>query len=114
MRREYLQQFDEVFNCNLSEKIRINMPVLDKLYEYFENDIYVANKTQRDLAKKRANKYEVIMKSLNKHQQELFDEYFQIENDIAIDIEKQLFTFGFLIAKELDFECNEILKRKNE
>ena len=113
MRREYFQQFDAVFNCNISEKIRINMSLLDKLYEYFENDIYAANKTQCDLAKKRASKYEILMESLNKHQQELFDEYFQIENDIAIDIEKQLFVFGFLIAKELDFECNEILK-KNE
>ena len=109
MNQEYLELFNEVFKCNISEKIRAKMPVLNKIYESFENDIYVPSNYQKTLTKQRAQKYAEITNELNNKQRKAFDEYFEIENEIQIDIEKQLFVFGFLVAKELEEECKSII-----
>ncbi|MBQ3407859.1 MAG: hypothetical protein IJH12_01470 [Clostridia bacterium] len=111
MNEEYAKLFDNAFKCNISKKIRLDMTMLNKIYECFENDIYVPTNFQKTLSKQRAKKYVEVTNILDNKQRKAFDEYFEIENEIQIDIEKQLFIFGFLVAKELDVECKSIIKQ---
>ena len=47
---------------------------------------------------------------LNNKQAENFREYWELENQLTIEIEKQLFMYGYIIAQQLNNETNNINK----
>lgn len=104
MEKEYIKNFDRIFNTKISNDIRLNMPLLNKIFDYFESDIYVLDTRQKNLGKEKLSIYEDLLETLSEKQLDLFNKYCEIQNEVTIDIEKQLFIFGSLVAIELNKE----------
>lgn len=106
MEEEYVANFDRIFNTELSKNMRANMPLLNRIFNCFESDIYVLDSRQRELGKEKLLVYEDLSRNMSAKQVDLFNKYCELQNEVTIDIEKQLFIFGYLVAMELNKEIS--------
>ena len=100
---EYLKHFDNIFNTNTRNNIR-QMPLFDVFYERFADDFYIQRKEIQDLITKRRITSDKLEETFTEEQQKLFEEYWDLDSQIAEDLRKQLFLFGFITATELFIE----------
>lgn len=106
MEEEYVKNFDKIFNTELSKNMRTNMPLLNKIFYYFEYDIYVLDSRQKELGKEKLLVYDELSRSMSEKQVDLLNKYCELQNEVTIDLEKQLFIFGYLVAMELNREIS--------
>lgn len=110
--QEYIEHFNKIFGTNITDRIN-NMPLLEKLFEYFEEDLYQPSDKYKKLrAKKRVieNKLE---STFNKQQKKLFEKYWETENNAIQEEQQQLFMFGYLVAIQLMKEGDNCQKHQN-
>lgn len=100
---KYLKHFDSIFDTNTRKTIK-QMPLFDVFYEQFADDFYIQREEVQALIKERRIISEKLEKSFTKEQQKLFEEYWDLDSQIAEDLRKQLFLFGYITATELFIE----------
>ena len=101
--KEILENFDKIIGTN--KKIDTSkFPLLLKIFEQFEGDIFVESQEYKNLKQERQNIQAKISESFSDDQKQLFEEYWDIENKMQSEIEKAIFLFGYLIQDELENE----------
>ena len=101
--KEILENFDKIIGTN--KKIDTSkFPLLLKIFEQFEGDIFVESQEYKNLKQERQNIQAKISVSFSDDQKQLFEEYWDIENKMQSEIEKAIFLFGYLIQDELENE----------
>lgn len=107
---EYIKNFEEQFNIK-NIKIDVSkLPLLDYIFNIFGEELYKPSKKSINLRKKAIKLGNKLEKMLNNKQAENFREYWELENQLTIEIEKQLFMYGYIIAQQLNNETNNINK----
>ena len=89
---EYLRHFDNIFNTNTRNNIK-QMPLFDVFYERFADDFYIQREEVKDLIMKRRITSDKLEETFTEEQQKLFEEYWDLDSQIAEDLRKQLFMF---------------------
>lgn len=105
MEQDYLKRFDEIFGTKTNKNIRLNMPILENIFENFGETLYTPSKRYDELSHKKIEILNEMQKTFTPEQKEMFDIYHEIENQISIDVEEQLFMFGYILGNELKFEA---------
>lgn len=100
---KYLKHFDNIVGTNTRNNIK-QMPLFDVFYERFADDFYIQRKEIQDLITKRRITSDKLEETFTEEQQKLFEEYWDLDSQIAEDLRKQLFLFGFITATELFIE----------
>lgn len=100
---KYLKHFDKIFDTNTRKTIK-QMPLFDVFYEQFADDFYIQREEVQGLIKERRIISEKLEKSFTKEQQKLFEEYWDLDSQIAEDLRQQLFLFGYITATEIFME----------
>jgi len=103
--KEVLKHFDTIFNTETIKNIKFdNMKLLKVLYEYFEENLYTPSERYLALRKEHIAISDELEKTFTPDQQKLFEKYWEIGSELCAEENKQLFLFGYIMAKELDFE----------
>ena len=103
--KEILENFDKIIGANNAKKMDISkFPLLLKIFEQYRDDIFVKSQEYKELEQNRKNIEDKINLSFSNEQKQLFEEYWNIENKIESEIEKQIFLFGYLIRNEIENE----------
>ena len=106
---ETLKHFDKIFNTETIKHINYdNMKLLKALYEYLEEDIYTPSAKYLELMHKHVEISDELEKTFTPEQSELFEKYWEIGSYMCAEENRQLFLFGYIIAKELDREIKLI------
>lgn len=99
-----IERFDKIFNTSTSEHIKLNMPLLKHIYYLLEETIRIPCTKYNRLRDKKIKLSDKLSNTLNTYQNDCFENYRQISNEMASVEDFQLFCFGYLLAKELDRE----------
>ena len=103
--KEIIKNFDKIIGTNKSQKINISkFPLLLKIFEQFEEDMFIETQEYKELKQERQNIENKINSSFSNEQKQLFEEYWDIENKMQSEAEKQIFLFGYLMRDELENE----------
>lgn len=100
---ETLKHFDKIFETETRKNIK-QMPLFNVFYEYFADDFYTPTEETRDLMKERRLISDKLEKTFTEEQQKLFEKYWDLDGQIAEDLRRQLFLFGYITATELFLE----------
>lgn len=101
--KKILEHFDSIFETNTKKEIR-DLPLFNVFYEYFANDFYTPTEETKKLMKERRIVSDKLEKTFAEGQQKLFEEYWDLDSQIAEDLRRQLFLFGYITATELFIE----------
>ena len=102
---EILKNFDKIIGTNNAKKIDTSkFPLLLKIFEQFEEDLFVESQEYKEVKQERQNIVDKINKSFNDEQKQLFEQYWDIESKMHSEIEKEIFLFGYLIRDEIEKE----------
>lgn len=103
--KEIIENFDKIIGTNKTQKIDISkFPLLLKIFEQFEEDMFVETQEYKELKQERQNIEAKIRESFSNEQKQLFEEYWDAQNKMQSEIEKQVFLFGYLMRDELENE----------
>lgn len=112
--KEILQHFDSIFDTSTLKNIDFNnLPMLKKLFEYFEEELYTPSPKYAELRKKHIEIGDLLEQSFTEAQKTLFEKHWEIGNEMTLEEHEQLFYFGFIIAKTLDKETSFIKEKNN-
>lgn len=106
--KEILQHFDNIFGTKVANHIKLNIPLIKIIFEKFEEDLYTANETYNKVRKEQIKISDELYKTFTQEQKDLFEKYWQITNELGSLEDEQIFSFGFIMAKELDKESKII------
>lgn len=107
--KEILKHFDSIFDTNTLNSIDFNnLPLLNKLFEYFEEDLYTPSPKYKELRKKHIEVADLLEKSFTEGQQTLFEKYWELGNEMDLEEHEYLFYFGVIIGKAFDKETQLI------
>ena len=107
--KEVLKHFDTIFNTETIKNIKFDdMKLLKVLYEYFEENLYTPSERYSALRKEHIAISDELEKTFTPDQQQLFEKYWEIGSYMCAEENRQLFLFGYIIAKELDREIKLI------
>lgn len=103
--KEIIENFDKIIGTNKSQKKDTSkFPLLLKIFEQFEGDMFVETQEYKELKQERQNIENRINSNFSNEQKQLFEEYWDTQNKMQSEIEKQIFLFGYLIRDELENE----------
>lgn len=106
--KEILKNFDKITGTNNAKKIDTSkFPLLLKIFEQFEEDMFVETQEYKELKEERKNIETQINSSFSDEQKQLFEEYWTVQNKMQSEIEKQIFLFGCLMKNELEDELKK-------
>ncbi len=100
-----LKHFDNIFHTNTTKDFDYyfsKLALLQKLYEYFEEDLCRSNPQYKDLRKQHIEITDMLIQNLSKGQQTLFDNHLEIGSQMVSVECEQMYYFGYLMAKVLD------------
>ena len=107
-KQEYLKFFDEVFGTDTEKYIDLSkVPLLSKVYDRILDDILKMSKRYQKNWKQSNRVSEKLCKTFTKEQKKLFEKFLEIDSELQIETEEQVFMFGYIMAKELDRECKK-------
>ncbi len=111
---EIKKHFDSIFGTDTLNNINFkDLPLLQQLFDYFEEDIYKPSQKYDELRRKHIEIADLLEQSFTEAQQTLFEKYWEIGNEMSVEEDQQLFFFGCIMAKTLEKETN-ILKNNNK
>ena len=92
--KEFAQHFDSIYKTDTIHNLDFEkMKMLQKVYEYFEEDL-----------RSEERRVDMLEKTHSKAQKTLFNEHLEIGSQMASLECEQMFYFGFIFAKTLDTE----------
>lgn len=108
-RKQKIQQlmthFDNVFETNVAKDIDLyfnNIALLQKVYEYFEEDFCKTDPEYDKLRTKSIQVSDILDKTFTEAEQTLFEKYWEIEMQMGALENEKMFYFGYIMAKTLD------------
>ena len=104
MKQEYLELFDKLFDKDIRNIKLEDKPMLKELYYYFEEKLYQPNDRYLKLKEHRNEVDKEIEKEFTSLQYNLFVEYWELDNIMASEMEKQIFLYGVIIGAKLNEE----------
>lgn len=103
--KEFAQLFDSIFKTDTIHKLDFEkMKMLQKVYEYFEEDLVKTSPAYKELSKQHSGIVDMLEQSHSKAQTTLFNEHLEIGSQMVSLECEQMFYFGFIFAKTLDTE----------
>lgn len=103
-----LKHFDKVFETETVKNLKNidfeKLKLLSKFYEYFEDEIYRPSEEYEKLRKQQTKVSNEIEKTFTDKQKQLFEKHWKITNNMISEEQQQAFMFGFIVAKEFEFE----------
>lgn len=107
--KEISKHFDAIFDTSILNSIDFNnLPLLKKLFEYFEEDLYSPSPKYKELRKKHIEVADLLEKTFTEPQQTLFEKYWELGNEMTLEEHEQLFYFGVIVGKTFDKETQLI------
>ena len=100
----YKVLFDEVFNTRTKDKIELDKPLLNIIFNELRDKLYTTSKEYIELQRECCKLYVELFRGLNTEQKELIGKIDKMNCQIYAEQEKKLFIWGYLIARELDRE----------
>lgn len=106
-----INRFGEIFEIK-NIKIDIEkLPLLKFILREFGEDLYTPSKANEELRREKIKLGDELEKTFTDEQKEKFIKYWTLENEIAEELEGQLFMYGFIMAQELK---NEVENTKTD
>lgn len=102
--QQILKHFDKTFCTKIVNNMSLNMPLLKNLYEKFEEDIFKPNEKYEILRKEQIKIADELYPTFTEKQNNLFEKYWQITNQLNSIEDEQAFCVGYIFAKELESE----------
>lgn len=104
-KQEYLKRFDEVFGTDTRKYIDVSkVPLWSVIYDRIIDDITKTSTYYNELRHKCVEALDKLQDTFSKEQKALFEVYCDIDNEQQIEMEQQIFFFGYILAKELERE----------
>lgn len=111
---EIKKHFDSIFGTNTLNNINFkDLPLLQQLFDYFEEDIYKPSPKYDELRRKHIEIADLLEQSFTEAQQTLFEKYWEIGNQMSVEENQQLFFFGCIMTKTLEKETNILKENSN-
>ncbi len=105
--KDILRHFDSIFDTDTLKNIDFsNMKLLKTLFSYFEEELYTPGLEYEKLRTKQLRISDKMESTFTEEQQKLFEQYWEITNQMSYEEEQQLFLFGYIIATKLNVESN--------
>lgn len=101
-KKTILEHFDKIFETNIKEKIALDIPILKLIYERFEEELTIPNEEYVKLRKDHIKLSEKLETSLSKEQWDIFEDHWDLTNQLGAIESEQLFYFGWIMAKALE------------
>ncbi len=96
-----INRFGEIFEIK-NIKIDIEkLPLLKFILREFGEDLYTPSKANEELRKEKIKLGDELERTFTDEQKKKFIKYWELENEIAEELESQLFMYGFIMAQEL-------------
>lgn len=108
--KKILEHFDSIFETNTKKEIK-DLPLFNVFYECFADDFYTPTEETKKLMKERRIVSDELEEIFTEQQKKLFEKYWDLDSQIAEDLRRQLFLFGYIVATELFIETG--VKGKN-
>ena len=106
-----INRFGEIFEIK-NIKIDIEeLPLLKFILREFGEDLYTPSKANEELRKEKIKLGNELEKTFTFEQKNKFIKYWELENQIAEELEGQLFMYGVIMAQELK---NEVENTKTD
>ncbi len=104
--KDILRHFDSIFDTDALKNIDFsNMKLLKTLFSYFKEELYTSSLEYEKLRTKQLRISDKMESTFTEEQQKLFEQYWEITNQMSSEEEQQLFLFGFIISTNLNNEC---------
>ena len=103
---EILKHFDMIF-CSNSQKHLQDMPVLMKIFSKLDDSFYIVDDEYQKLRKEKISIESKLLPKLSVEERTLYNELEEVENQMKGQREKQMFIFGYLLARQIDFESKK-------
>ena len=99
-----MKHFDNIWETKVKEHIKLDIPLLQALYDKFRFDLFQTIPDYKDLIKKQTDIGNTLYDSLTEEQKNMWNEHWELSSEIGSLESEQLFYFGFLMAQELNKE----------
>lgn len=109
--KEILIHFDRIFDTQTVNNIELNMPLLNKIYDNISEELSTTNEKYKQLRHEKIELEDKLYKILTENQLKLYKEICELDSQMKIIMEQQLWFFGVLTAEELSTEKN--VRNKN-
>lgn len=101
-----LKHFDDIFNTNTRNNMK-QLPLFRVFFEKFKEDFYTVDEETKELITKRTEISKKLKEQLTEEQQKLWEEYWDIDNQIQEELRRNLFLYGYITATELFVETTD-------
>ena len=103
---EILKQFDMIF-CSNSQKHLQDMPVLMKIFSKLDDSFYIVDDEYEKLRKEKISIESKLLQKISADERTLYNNLEEVDNQMKGQREKQMFIYGYLIAKHLNLKSNK-------
>ena len=103
---EIQKHFDNIFNTQTVKDIELNMPLLNNIYDNISEQLSTTNEKYKQLRHQKIELEYKLYEMLTEDQLKLYKEVCEIDSQMKSIMEHQLWFFGVLTAKQLEFETN--------
>ena len=91
--------FDDTFDTTISKEMKDKkIPMLEWLFKNMGEELFIPSKKHKEIRSKRAAISDQILSTYSYEQEKLFSDYWELENEIDEDINKQMLIFGYCLA----------------
>ena len=104
---EILNHFDEIFETNVKEHLKDDIPMLKYLFDKFSEDMYTTSPEYKNISKRFIKASNDLHSILDKEQEKVLEEYLTITNQLTSLENEKFFIFGYMIARELEIETKK-------
>lgn len=101
-KQKILEHFDKIFETNIKGKTLLDIPILKLIYERLEEELTIPSEEYEKLRKDHIKLSEKLEASLSKEQWDMFEEHWDLTNQLGAIESEQLFYFGWIMAKALE------------
>lgn len=100
---DIINQFNMIF-CTETKKHLKDMPVLMKIFNKLDDSFYIVDDEYENLRKQKIEIESRLLQKIFNDERTLYNKLEEIENKMKGQREKQMFLFGYLLAKQIDTE----------
>ena len=103
--QEYIKHFDSIFGTDAIKHINFKkLKILQALIDYFGEDLYTPSPKYKELREEYYKVSTDLESTFTKEQKELFEKYWEISSKKDVEVEEQLFMFGYILGSEMNHE----------
>ena len=96
---DYIKLFDNSFGTNIYNEIQTKkFPMLNWCFEYMGEDLYIPSPKYKEIESKSSIISNKILETYSYEQEQLFSDYWELDNKIDEDINRQMLVFGYCLA----------------